>query len=271
MRVFLLLILLFYPALCLCQVKKATVYKAESFDFMMGGTVTIIGAPVGSISVEGWQKNEVAVEAEIQIQAENEADISLLSSVTGFILDRDVNHSRVVSVGVHDRNYIKRVARNFPRRLLNLPFRIDYKLKVPAYCDLEINGGKGSFYLQGVDGTISVRFIESGDARMNVSGGAIDAFFGNGDVQIDVLTSSWRGRFLNVGLGSGQLQVKLPVSVNAELQASVLQNGRIDNQFSIKPKLDEQVNDRQIKARLGSGGAVLSFRVANGIIKILQK
>lgn len=271
MKLILLFFLFFFPAVSFSQLKKSVTYKTERFEFVMGGTVTIVGAPRGAISIEGWQSNEVLVEAEIEIQAETESDISLLSTVTGFVLDRDLNYSRIVSVGTHDKGYMKRFAKNFPKRLLSMPFKIDYRIKVPIYCDLEISGGSGDFSFQGVDGTISVRFIESNLAKMKVSGGAIDAFFGKGSVEVELLTSSWRGRFLNVGLGSGQVQVSLPSGMNAELQASVLRSGKIESLFPLKPRFNDQVNEKTINTKLGNGGAILSFRVADGVIRILQK
>jgi hypothetical protein len=55
---------------------KRTTYKNDKMDFGFGGTITIVGAPVGSITVEGWQKNEVEVSADIEVQAGNEADLA---------------------------------------------------------------------------------------------------------------------------------------------------------------------------------------------------
>ena len=52
------------------QLLKRTTYKTETVEFGQGGTVSIIGAPSGSISVEGWQKNEVEITAEIEVQGE---------------------------------------------------------------------------------------------------------------------------------------------------------------------------------------------------------
>ncbi|HYX29288.1 MAG TPA: hypothetical protein VE863_12040, partial [Pyrinomonadaceae bacterium] len=36
-----------------------TTTRHESYRLSFGGTVTLIGAPAGSITIEGWQKNEV--------------------------------------------------------------------------------------------------------------------------------------------------------------------------------------------------------------------
>lgn len=56
------LFLIIFTATCFAQdtnLLKRTIYKNETIEFGAGGTVSIIGAPNGSIEIEGWQKNEV--------------------------------------------------------------------------------------------------------------------------------------------------------------------------------------------------------------------
>jgi hypothetical protein len=250
---------------------KSTSFKQAKVEFGVGGTVTIIGAPVGSIQIKGWGENQIEIEAKIEIQAENENDIAQIASVSGFLIDRDMTHVRVISVGTYDKDYIKRVAKKFPKRLVGLPLRIDYVIKVPAYCDLEVNGGKGEFAIEGVEGSVLIRFLES-KARLNVSGGAIDATFGSGEVEVNVLSPSWRGRWLNVGLANGNMRVTLPQNMNAEISMSVLQNGRIENlTSSLRPRRSsDHIGEKSINTKLGNGGASMSFRVGNGNIKIAE-
>src|SRR5258708_31990766 len=69
------------------QLLKRTTTKTDKIDFGSGGTVAIVGAPNGSIRVEGWTKNEVEISAEIELQAETEADLAKLSEVTGYITE----------------------------------------------------------------------------------------------------------------------------------------------------------------------------------------
>src|SRR6185312_10785020 len=59
--------------------------------FGYGGTVTIVGAPNGSIKVEAWSRNEVDITAEIELRADSEWDLALLAAVNNFIVDDDAN------------------------------------------------------------------------------------------------------------------------------------------------------------------------------------
>ena len=46
-----------------------TTARHDSRRFGYGGAVTIVGAPAGSITIEGWQRSEVDVSAEIELSA----------------------------------------------------------------------------------------------------------------------------------------------------------------------------------------------------------
>lgn len=247
---------------------KRTTFKTEKIDFGAGGTITIIGAPQGSITVEGWQKNEVEISADIEVQAETEEDLAQLAKINGFILDQDFGHIRVVTVGTNDKNYLKRVAKKFPKRLLDKPFKVDYHIKVPLYSDLEINGGHGDLSLSNVEGTMQIRVLE-GNANLTLTGGAVSGVFGSGNVNVKIASRSWRGRHADFQVASGTLNVELPQNLNANVNATVLRTGKIENSVAaLKPQARTTFTDKSITARAGNGGAQLSFTVGDGTLKL---
>ena len=268
------LFLLILSANCFAQdaaLLKRTVYKTDKLDFGVGGTVSIIGAPEGSIEIEGWQKNEVEISAEIELQAATEADLATLAEINNFVLEESMGHLRIISVGTHDKQFMKRAAKKFPKHLLGLPFRIDYKIKVPAFCDLDIDGGKGNFVLSKVDGTMKINFLNS-NAKLDLVGGMLNATFGEGTVDISIPNRSWRGRFADVQLAKGDMNVALPLSLNAEIKATVLSDGKIENQYNyLKPReRKDTFTDQLIVAKAGIGGVTLNFTVGSGNLKISE-
>src|SRR6185503_18342946 len=126
---------------------KRSTTRYETRRFAYGGTLTIIGPPSGSIVIEGWQRSEVEISANIEWQAGSEQDLAQLVLVNNFVLDEDANHLRILSTGTHDKAFMRRVAKKFPRNLLGLPWKIDYRIKVPLATDLEINAGNGPITL----------------------------------------------------------------------------------------------------------------------------
>jgi Putative adhesin len=268
------LFLIIFSVNCFAQntnLLKRTVYKSDKLDFGAGGTVSVIGAPNGSIEIEGWQKNEVEISAEIEIQAANEADLATLAEINNFVLEESMGHLSIISVGTHDKQYLKRVAKKFPKNLLGLPFRIDYKLKVPAFCDLEIDGGSGDFNLSKVDGTMKINYINS-NAKLALVGGMMTATFGAGTVDISIPTRGWRGRFADIQLAKGDMNVQLPVSLNAEITASILSSGKIENLYNyLKPRArKDKFTEQSIVAKSGNGGVTLNFTVGSGNMKLAE-
>jgi hypothetical protein len=249
---------------------KRTTYKTEKAEFGAGGTVSVVGAPVGSIEIEGWRKNEVEITAEIEVQAESENDLAQLAAVSGFTLDVTMGRLSVTSVGTHDKDYLKRAAggKKFPKNLLNMPFRVDYKIKVPLFSDLEIDGGRGAFVLSNVEGAMRINFLET-NAKIKLSGGAVVGTFGSGDVEIEFLQRSWRGSGVDIQMANGTMNLSLPANLNAEVDAKVLRTGKIENSYALlKPRDRTKFSEKLITAKSGAGGATFSFTIGDGELKI---
>jgi hypothetical protein len=260
--------ILIFSNFSLAQALKRTTYKTENIEFGVGGTVTVIGAPSGSITIEGWSKNEIEVSAEIEMEAATEADLAELAKVNTFTIDEDFGHVRIMTVSTQDKDYMKRVAKKFPKRLLNSPFKIDYKIKVPTFCDLDINAGKGDLKLSKVEGAMQIKATES-NAVLDLIGGTINATFGSGNVDIKINSRSWRGRNAIVQLSSGTLNVQFPNNMNAEIDASILRTGKIENSLpALKPRDRSKFSETSMLAKAGNGGALLSFTVGDGTLKM---
>lgn len=262
------LLLFALPAFAQTTLLKRTTYKTENIDFGVGGSVSIVGAPVGSISIEGWQKNEVEISAEIEVQAENEADLAQLAAVNSFVFDQTMGSVSIISVGTHDKDYMKRTAKKFPKKLLAMPFRIDYKIKVPVFTALEIDGGRGDFDLSNVEGVMRINFLDT-NARLKLIGGTIMATFGTGTVEVEILPRSWRGSGAEIQLVKGNLNVALPLNLNADLDASILRTGKIENAYTTLKQRDRtKFTEKLITAKAGNGGAKFSLTVGDGDLRI---
>ncbi|MCA1817302.1 MAG: hypothetical protein LC746_13085, partial [Acidobacteria bacterium] len=202
-----------------------TTTRHEVRRFAYGGTLTISGAPVGSITVEAWPRAELDVTADIELQANTEEDLARLAAVNNFLLDADGSHFRVITTGTHDRKFMKR-AKDFPKPLLAMPWRIDYHVRVPAMVDLEITSGRGALTVEGVEGALQLTAGES-NASLTLAGGDVVATILSGSVLFRVPAPSWRGRGAQLRLVRGTLTVALPANFNADVDATVLRAGEI--------------------------------------------
>jgi hypothetical protein len=247
---------------------KKTTIKTEKMTFGAGGSLSVVGAPNGSISVESWRKNEIEITAETIIEAPSEADLELLSKVNGYILQDNVNSIKIISVGMHDKDYMKKTAKKFPKALLNMPWRINYTIKVPPICDVTIDGGKGDLMVSGIEGAMQLKAFET-NATLNLTGGSINATFGTGTVNVNIGSRSWRGRNAEIQLVTGTMNVKFPQNSNAQIAAKVLRTGNVQNSMMNLVPLDRtKFTETVVIGKAGNGGAFMAFTVGDGVLKI---
>jgi len=247
-----------------------TTTSHENYRLSYGGTVSVVGAPVGAITIEGWQKNEIDITASIELQAPNAAALDQLAALNTFAVDVDLNHVRIMTTGTHDRTFMKRVTKNFPKALIGLPWKLDFNIKVPAMTGLEIDGGVGPINLTGVEGALRLNALKS-DASFSLTGGLVAVTIQAGSINLTVPVRGWHGLGAEFRLASGNLNVDFPAGFSADIDADVLRLGEIKSSFA-----DLQARDRNsmtphsVRARAGSGGATLTFTVGDGTIVFKQ-
>lgn len=259
------------PAAPPAPLLKRTTTRREVRRLGFGGMLTLNGAPAGSVTIEGWSKSEVEVVAEIEQSADTEENLNRLASLNTFVLDEDVNHLRLTTVGLHDRKYLKRMARDLPKNLASMPWKIDYHVRVPSSVDLELYTGQGALTITGVEGALRIN-AGDGPASLTLVGGDVEATLNSGTVTMHIPARNWRGRGLNVRLASGELNVELPAGFSGDVDADVLRSGRVENSYTgLSPRERTQNTERSLHTRGGQGGAPLSFTVGDGTVRIIQE
>lgn len=242
--------------------------RHELRRFNYGGTVTLIGAPRGSVTIEGWNRSEVELTADIELQGPTEADLDQLATVNGFVFDEDLNHLSILTTGTHDRAYMKRSAKNFPKKLLNMPWKIDFKLRVPINTDLEVNAGHGTVKLSGVEGALRVSATES-DTALTLTGGVVSATVTAGSITLTIPTRSWRGSGADVRIATGTINVDLPAGFSGDIDAEILRTGKIVNTYeALQSREKPGITERTVRARAGAGGPSFTFTVGDGVVNI---
>ena len=183
--------------------------------------------------------------------------------------DESLGRVTINSIGTNDPKYLKRVDKKFPKRLMGLPFRIDYLVKVPRYCDLQVNAGKGDITITGIEGALRINAVET-NVRLDLVGGGLSATIQKGTVAVKMPDRSWRGSGIDIALASGDMQVYFPVNLSAELDASILRTGKIENGLlDLKPRVRSvKFTEQQISARAGGGGVPMKFTVGDGTLAL---
>ena len=248
-----------------------TVTRHETRRLGYGGTVTILGAPDGSITVEGWPRSEMEVTAEIILRAETEEDLSRLAIFNSFAFVDDPNHVRILTTGTHDKAFMKRVAKNFPKKLLGLPWKINYRVRVPAVTDVEINAGRGPITVSGVEGALTLTASES-EAKLTLTGGIVNATIGIGSVLVNIPVRSWHGNGAVLRLAAGDLTLELPAGFSGDIDADILRLGKIEVSYiGFESRQPPGLTSQIVRARAGAGGASFKLIVGDGTIRIKKQ
>lgn len=250
------------------QLLTRTSTRKETARLSYGGTVTLIAAPRGSVTVEGWQRNEVELTASIELKGPTEADLDQLAKVNTFVFDEDLNHISVLTTGTHDRAFMKRSAKNFPKTLLNLPWKIDYRLRVPINTDLEVNAGHGEVKISGVEGGMRITATES-DTALNLTGGTVSTTVTAGSITLAIPARSWRGAGADIRIASGTINLDLQPGFSGDIDADILRTGKIVNTYEgLASREKPGLTERTIRGRAGAGGAFFKITVGDGTVNI---
>jgi hypothetical protein len=143
-------------------------------------------------------------------------------------------------------------------------------IKVPQYSDLDINGGEGDFDLSGVNGAIKLNLVKT-NAKLNLVGGGLSATVGSGDVDVFIPARSWSGRYLEINLASGTMNVSLPPGLNGQIDASVLRTGAVNNTYpGIKAERKAPFTPTSVAGKIGNGGVAIKFAVGDGTLNLFE-
>src|ERR1700752_156086 len=256
------------PAAPEIQLLTRATTRRETARFSYGGTVTLIAAPRGSVTVEGWQRNEVEVTANIELKAPTEADLDQLAKVNTFVFDEDLNHISILTTGTHDRALMKKSFKNFPKNLLNLPWKIDFRVRVPVNTDLEVNAGHGEVKLSGVEGALRISATES-DTGLTLTGGTVQTTVTAGSINFVIPSRSWRGAGADIRIASGTINVDLQPGFSGDIDADILSTGKIVNTYEgLSSREKPGITESTVRARAGAGGAYFKFTVGDGPLNI---
>ena len=245
-----------------------TTTRHENYRLPFGGTLTLVAGPAGSITIEGWQKSEIDITASIELQAPNPAALDQLATVNNFAVDVDSDHVRILTTGTHDRAFMKRATKNFPKALIGLPWKIDYHIRIPALTDMDINSGVGAINLSGVEGALTLNALKS-DANLTLTGGLVQVLIQTGALNLNIPGHSWHGLGAEFRMAAGDLNVALSSDFSMDLNADVLRSGDIHVELpNLKPRDNGAINEKSIRARNGNGGATLNLTVGDGHIRL---
>ena len=142
---------------------------------MSAGPLTVDAGTNGGIRIEGWDRNEIHVQAVINTHARSEADAKQLAS------------------GVQIQAGSGKVTATGPSTERREGWSVSFRINVPRHNDLDLNANNGGVSISGVSGNI--RFdTNNGGVRLIDIGGDVKGATHNGGLNVLLGGTHWDGR-----------------------------------------------------------------------------
>lgn len=234
--------------------------ERDTKSFKVSGTPNITARTFdGSITVRGWDKQEVQITVNKRAASEQQ--------MRGISLRTAQSNSDINITASFDPNFSQREPNlHYPNAIVSL------ELYVPRSSMVRVSSGDGRLELEGVNGTLD---LNTGDGLIDVrdARGSLVARTGDGRIQVvnfdgnvQARTGDGRiilgGRFsgLAVQTGSGSILLTLPSNYNATIETDA---ESVDNQGLTVT--EEASAPRRLKRwKIGQGGTVLILRTGEG-------
>jgi hypothetical protein len=213
----------------------------------------------GSIQIDGWDRDEIDVYAEIKIKAPSKTKARKLFKKIHFEVDEKPSMVSIEAV-------LPKIRQD---GFLNIFFgdrtsiAIGYTIKVPHSTNLNletVNGGidaknvKGGFTLRTVNGSIDFRSMW-GEGKIRTVNGSIDCIIedlpGNGSLKLNTV--------------NGCIKLRLPDDADGRFDAKTV-NGRVNLDLSLREGI--RIKRTSAKGVLGEGGGKFHIRTINGNISL---
>ena len=205
----------------------------------------IDGAQNGSVTIVGWDRNDVLVRAMIQANADTRGEAEALA--------KDIK----IETGTD------RVRADGPRNTRYENWSVSYEVWVPRKINLDAEAENGAVSVEGVEGRMSLHTV-NGSMRLRDVAGDVRAETTNGSASAYLSGTTWRGTGLDLETTNGTVTLEMPRNFNADLETGTVNGGfNIDFPITVQGYVG-----RRISTKLGNGGPRIRAVTTNGGVRI---
>lgn len=209
------------------------------------GRVAVDGGMNGSVSVVGWSRDVVLVQASVWANAGS------------------VERARELAEGVRVSADGGRLRASGPETGRRESWGVSWEVTVPRETDVEVETDNGAIDVAEVRGRIRLE-ARNGGVDLRGVGGEVVARTRNGGVSIELDGSRWDGEGLDAETRNGGVELTVPDGYSARLETGTL-NGGMDIDF---PVTVQGRIGRQLTTTLGEGGPMVRAVTRNGGVEI---
>jgi len=214
------------------------------------GRLSVDAKRNGGVTVKGWLRNEVLVRARVEASAENEgAAANVVSRVS---IDSSGGQVRATGPESVDNN--------------NSWWSVSYEIFVPQNTDVTATARNGGINISDVRGQI--RFEgRNGGVHLKRLAGDVSGSTVNGGVQAELTGTIWEGRQLEVSTRNGGVNVTMPSSYSARIQAES-ERGGFQSDFPVT--VQGNMRPRRLDFNVGAVGPLIHVTTTNGRVSFTR-
>lgn len=215
---------------------------------VVGDLLTVDATPNGGITVHGWDRREIQLQAKVTASAETVEQAKALAAQVRVLTDGG------------------RLRAEGPQAEEGTGWSVTYDVMVPSQWNLDLATKNGGVSVAGVQGRIAFSTINGGIKLSDVNGD-VKGSTTNGGVRVELSGAGWDGEGLDVETKNGGVKLSVPDGYSAHLETGTRNGGlRIDFPVTVQGNLR-----REISTDLGSGGAPIRLRTVNGGVTIEKR
>jgi len=211
-----------------------------------GGLLTAEPNMNGGVSIRGWDRDSVHVQARIRAQARTEDQARAIAEQV-----------RIITSG-------GTVRATGPSSDRDEGWHVSFVIFVPRRTDLRAETQNGPIGLSSVEGNIDVRAV-NGPISLRDLAGDVRARAQNGPISVTLGGNRWKGAGLDAETQNGPMVLYVPEGYNAQLETGTT-NGPMSIGFPIT--VMGRALEKRITTTLGDGGPTIRARTQNGPLTI---
>ncbi len=215
---------------------------------VVGDLLAVDAAPNGGITVHGWDRHEIQLQARVTATSDTVEQARALAGQVRVLTDGG------------------RVRAEGPRTGDGSGWSVGYDLMVPSQWNLDLTSQNGGISIAGVQGQLAFKTTNGGIKLSDVNGDVKGATV-NGGVHVELSGAGWDGEGLDVETKNGGVRLSVPDGYSAHLETGT-RNGGLHIDFPVTIQGSWR---REISTDLGSGGAPIRARTVNGGVTIERK
>jgi len=237
---------LLVATLAFAETKKE---PTQTHSLQPGGYVSLENIN-GDVTIEGWKKHEVRIDA---VKKGNKKDIDRIKIT--------------ISVDQWEGKDWVSIETEYPK-FSSSSGSVDYMIKAPFDSILEdVELVNGDLKIGGITGYLSLGTVNGSITTTGMAGNAwIQTVNGNLDLSFDKMNE---GQAVDLESVNGTIAIQIPKKSNVYVDAETV-NGKISSDFGLIVKKGQWVGS-SMEGRVGSGGGRITIETVNGNIEIKKR